>query len=230
MRLAFIIGGGAPLVLPLMTGGDIVAGGPVKGALDGDAGALAVTNSAFANILGVSLEDVTHVTAQQSDGSDAARFAKCVCNPDAVFKAKFSGALTPDTLLPVLTVDTQDTAGTSVETETDTGFWDNGTVWGLSGANKGRVRKVDEEAGNHISVLVPFEQIEVGDTFLAVPWFVGGPNLTAELTEPGLGQLSANTAIAGHVAITMVGGEFNGRGDSFGYIMFRDHAFSGTTN
>jgi hypothetical protein len=226
MQLAFVIGGGAPLVLPLMIGGTIVAGSPVVGALDGDAGALAITNAAFANILGVSLEAVTHVTAQQADNSDSARFAKCVCNPDAVFKAKFSGALTPDEPLPVLTVDTADSAGTSVETDTDTGLWDNGTVWGLSGANKGRVRKVDEEAGNHISVLVPFEAIAVGDTFLATPWFVGGPNLTAELTEPGLGQLSANTAIAGHVPITMVSGEFNGRGDSFGYIMFRDHAFA----
>ena len=228
MDMAYILGGSYPHIASVRIGETVHAGVPLVAALDGEAGAQEAAVDGAVDCLGVCQEDVTYSTTQATDGSDLDRLAKVVVNPDAVWKAKLSGGAADDALLPVLTVDTADSAGLSVETDVDTGNYDNGTVWGLSGANKGQVRKVDEETGNHISVLVPFLAISVGDTFLASWLHQFGPNQVVQLTT-SLKQIdhAAATAHATDVEVVCVDLLTNGRGNSFALIMFDSHVLGG---
>ena len=225
MQLGFIIGGGYPWLANVTIGADVREGVPLLAAVTTDDGAIECTATAAADAIGVCQETVTHVTAQQTDASDAERVAKVIVNPDAVWKAKMSGAAAEDTAMVLFTVDTVDSAGTSVETDGDATHALDGTIWGLSGANKGRKRKVDATSGNHFSVLVPFEPIAVGDTFLAFPTFPFCNTNNIQLTT-NLTQVRDDIAVGTGIEAIMVGGEFNGRNDSFAYLMFNDHLLS----
>lgn len=228
MDLAYILGGTNPHLASVVIGETVNQGVPLLGALDGESGAQQCSTTAAADALGVSLEDVTYVTAQQSDGSDAERTAKVIINPDAVFKAKMSGGATADTLMVVGTADTANSAGVLISADEDysSPSMDNGAIWGLSGANKGRVRKIDELSVADASVLVPFEDIAVGDTFLTFPAFplASLPN-NLQLTSD-LKQINAQIAHGTGAEFILVAADFEGRGDSFAYVMFNDHLLS----
>jgi len=225
MDYAGRIGGGFPWIESVRLGATVVAGAPIKGALDGASGAITITNSAFLDIIGVTQEAVTYVTAQQTDGSDADRTVKTIINPDAFYKAKLSGGTTEDTALTLATVDTADSTGLSVETDFTMTDYDNGTVWGVSGANKGRVRKIDEISGAHASVLVPFEAIAVGDTFLVSPLHQFGLAQTVELTD-AFTQVLNTGPVSGHVPVTVLRLLTEGATDSFALLVWRDMALN----
>ena len=225
MDYAGRLGGGFPWIESVRIGATVIAGVPIKGALDGASGAVTVTNSTFVDIIGVTQEAVTYVTAQQTDGSDADRTVKTIINPDAVYKAKLSGGSTEDTALPVATVDTADSTGLSVETDLTMTNYDNGTIWGLSGANKGRVRKIDEISGAHASVLVPFEAIAVGDTFLVSSLHQFGLAAEVELTDL-FTQVLNTGAVSGHVEVSTLRLITEGRNDSFALLVWRDMVFN----
>jgi len=226
MDYAGRIGGGFPWIESVRIGETVIAGVPIKGALDGASGALDVENTTnFIDIIGVTQEAVTYVTAQQTDGSDADRTVKTIINPDAVYKAKLSGGSSNDTALGVATVDTADSTGLSVETDVTMTIYDNGTIWGLTGANKGRVRKIDEISGAHASVLVPFEGTAVGDTFLVSPLHQFGPLQTIEFTTD-ISQINNAADPASNVPIMCLRLLTEGTTDSFALILFRDMALN----
>ena len=225
MDMAYILGGSYPHIAKMRIGESVSQGVPLVGAMDGESGAQEISNTAFVNVLGVCQEDVTYSTTQATDGSDLDRVAACIINSDAVWKAKLSGGATEGTLLPVATVDTADSAGLSVETDVAMTIYDNGTIWGLTGANKGQVRKIDEISGAHASVLVPFLAVAVGDTFLVSPFHQGGPTLTVELTTL-MTEVNNAADPTSNIPMTPIDLLTNGRGDSFMLFMFRDHAFA----
>jgi len=228
MDMAYILGGSYPHIASVRIGETVNAGVPLVAALDGESGAQQAATDGAVDCLGVCQEDLTYSTTQATDGSDLDRLAKVIINPDAVWKTKLSGDASDDTLLPVLTVDTADSTGVSVETGEAALEFDNGTIWGLTGGNKGQVRKVDEITGNHFSVLVPFLAIAVGDTFLASHLHQFGPTQTAQLTT-SLKQINSAvaTAHATDVEVVCVDLLTNGRGDSFALILFDSHVLGG---
>ena len=95
-------------------------------------------------------------------------------NPDLVVMAKISGAATEDTALIVLT---QTSASSTVLTCTvQSDSVDGGTLWGLTGANKGVSRSITAHTSTtSLTVTVAFPySMAVGDTFLYAPYNTAG--------------------------------------------------------
>ena len=228
MDMAYIFGGSYPHIAKAVIGATVRKGVPLIEAATGSDGVVECSATAAANQIGVAQENVTLVTAQTTDGSDAERTVSVIVNPDAVWKAKISGAAAESTAMRLFTVDNVSADGLSVLTDVDPNSPDmlNGTVWGLSGANKGLKRRVTTTGANDATVIVPFHDIAVGDTFLFAPNFPFGSNIAWQLTT-NLTQVRDDIAGTTGIPIFCVGGEFKGRSDSFGYIMLRDHALSG---
>lgn len=164
-------GGGSPIIMDYQIGDDMSnAGVPVLIGGAGQEGVILASTTAAADLVGVTVDAPgAVVTAQQSDNSDPARYARVCISPDAVYKARLSGGATEGTALTAHTVDTANTAGTSIET--DAAFVDETSLFCHSGANAGVGRKITSISGNHatVSVALP-NDIAVGDVFITAPY------------------------------------------------------------
>lgn len=174
MELAYTLFGSAPLMKKFQVNATVArAGVPhlIPGA--GNAGLVLGTTTGATDLVGVNLDTATYVTAQQTDGSSAARMITVVINPDAVWRMLMSGGATENTALALQTVTTASTTGLDVTTAaswTSTEF-DEGYVWGYDGANAGQARKITSTSATAGTVTVAFDQdTVVGDNFLRCPY------------------------------------------------------------
>lgn len=155
----------------------------------GGAGAYGVkkaTTTAGANQLGVTMDAVTTVTAQQSDNSDPSRRVSIIINPDAVFKARCSGAATDGTAITDYAETSGSTAGTTV-TAAGLVSADEGTIVCSSGANQGQYRKnITGGSGSAVAGVAFPNDIAIGDKFFTLPFStmdIQTVQLTTNLTE-----------------------------------------------
>jgi hypothetical protein len=183
-------------------------------------------------MLGCNLDTATYVTAQQSDGSDPQRLITVVCNPDAVWRMLMSGGATNNTALATQTETTGDATGLTVTTgaEWSNPTYDEGVVWGYSGANAGAVRKITSVAATAGTVTVAFRNdIAINDVFLRAPYW---PIQTATVQfTTTLDQANAIIAVGTGAGMRVVELQLNdvsndGRGNSWVLAMPTDHILS----
>lgn len=169
-----LTGNSAPVMKKYQVAATAIAGIPLLIPAAGGAGLATSTTTSAANMVGVTLDGATYVTAQQTDGSSAEREVTMIVNPDAVWRMKLSGGATENTALTLLPVTTLSTTGLVVTTASawDSPTFDEGVTWGYDGANAGSFRKVTSVSGTAGTVTVAFDQdTVVGDNFLRAPYW-----------------------------------------------------------
>lgn len=175
MDFAYNLGSnGTPLVRKYQVGVGSFANPGVlaKVAAAGGYGVIATTTTACANALGLGLEAVTVQTAQQSDGSDPARYISIIINPDAVIKARCCGSATAGTAITDYAETAGDTAGVTV-TAAGLVSADEGTVVCSSGANAGAMREnITGGSGSAVAGVAFKNDIAIGDRFFTLPFSV----------------------------------------------------------
>lgn len=189
MELAFMMNGGTPSRRKFQIGEAMATAGVpvVVGGSNNEGLALAATTTA-SDLVGVTLDvQATLVTAQDA-GADPAREVTVITNPDAVYRALCSGGATAGTVLSTFTVTTASTDGLVVTAGVfDSPSLDEGTIHCISGANVGITRKITSVSSTAATVKIAFpNDIDVGDEFIAVPFFPGEDQfvqLTSNLAE-----------------------------------------------
>lgn len=198
-------------------------------------GVVLATVSGAVDYVGVNVDAAgTYVTAQQSDNSDTARLTSLIVNPTAVFRARLAGGAANEALT-ARTITTASTDGLSVITSAfDPNSPDlvDGTVWGYSGANAGKSRKITATAANDATVVVAFPyDIAVGDQFLYANVSPTGPILAQFTTN--MTELDASVLLSGDATVITVEMILNdlaaeGTTHSYALIQFADSLFSGS--
>jgi len=169
-----LTGNSVPVMKKYQVAADAIAGIPLLIPAAGGAGLATSTTTSAANMVGVTLDGATYVTAQQTDGTSAEREVTMIVNPDAVYRMKMSGGATEDTALTLLPVTTASTDGLAVTTASawNSPTYDEGVAWGYDGANAGSYRKVTSVSATAGTVTVAFDQdTAVGDNFLRAPYW-----------------------------------------------------------
>ncbi len=240
MRFAYNLNSNsAPVVKKFQVGETMAnAGVPVLVGGSGNEGIALASTTAAVDLVGVTLDTATLVTAQQSDNSDTERTVSVIINPGAVYKAKLSGGATDDTALALHTVTTASTTGLVVTTATawDSPTFDEGLVFGYEGANAGKGRKITSVSSTAGTILVAFpNDTAVGDTFMRLP-FVSSPygmedqfvQITTNLT-----QVDASVAVDTDnanfrvVELKIRDAASQGRTNSFAFLLGYGSIYSG---
>lgn len=227
MNFAFAFSGGSPIVRKFQIGETMANPGvPVLVGGAGEEGVVLASTTGAADLVGVTLNAATLVTAQQTDNSNPERTVEVILNPDAVYKARLSGGSTSGTDLSIETVTTASTTGLDVNTGTDFTNFDEGTIHCISGNNVGISRKITVGDGTDASVTVAFPfDIAVGDEFIVVPFTPGEDQfvqLTSDLTE-----VDASASVdTDNDNFRVLGLELNGVGDSYVLLVPFDHIFA----
>lgn len=140
----------------------------------GDAGVTPCSTTAAADVVGISYDTATYVTAQQTDGTSAARVVSVAVNPFAVYRFLMSGGATEGTALTLYDVTTASTDGLAVTTGDDWTLpqFDEGVLWGYDGANTKQMRKITATSATAATVTVALDyDTVVGDNFLRAPYW-----------------------------------------------------------
>ena len=202
---------------------------------DGGTGIVKATVSGAVDYVGVNIDAAgTYVTAQQSDNSDTARLTSLIINPLAVYKARMCGGAANE----ALTLGTETTGSTDGLVVTVSGIDPNspdmneGVVWGYSGANAGKVRRIITTSANVANVTVAFPyDIAIGDKFL----FAALSPTRTILAQFGtdMTNLDVSATLSGDatvITVEMICGDIasNGTTQSYALIQFADSLFSGS--
>ena len=234
-----LAGNTSPFVKKYAIGGTFSDAGILAEAPDaGQAGITAPTTTATADVVGITTDVGTYVTAQQTDGTSANRIVAVVVNPLAVYRFIISGGATEGTAMTLRDVTTAQTDGLSVITGDDWSSpqFDEGVVWGYDGANAGQARKITSTSTTTATVTVAFDRDSpIGDNYLyANAWAPADATaLTAQFTT-NLYQLDAQTAVGSDAVVTYVELELydvggDGRTKSAIHFQSRDHVFNLST-
>lgn len=207
------------------------AGVPVRIPTSSGTGVVLATTTAAADLVGVTSDTVTYVTAQQTDGTSAERLVSVNINPTAVWSCLMSGGATEGTALTLYDITTASTDGLTVTTGDSWTNFDEGVVWGYSGANPGQARKITSSSATAATVTVAFDyDTVVGDNFMRAPYWPC-QTTNVQLTT-NLYQVDASIAVGTGAEFTVVGLILNhigaeGRTKSYALIYSRDHVFAG---
>lgn len=219
MDYAWSVSSGAAVARSCVVGATVAnAGIPLVVPGAGGEGLLKATTTAGADMVGVAIDTATYTTTQ-SGNTDVEAHVKVIISPDAVWKVKLSGGATENTALQIFTVVTASSGGTGPALDDDVSSpeMDEGVIWGYSGSQVGKKRRIESTSTVTPTITVPFGPIVVGDQFLIAPyWFFGVQTL--QLTT-NLYQADASAAVASNqVPFRIVD------------MLLRDQGASGTTN
>jgi hypothetical protein len=227
MDFAFAFSGGSPVSKKFQIGETMAnAGVPVVIGGAGNEGLALPTTTAAADLVGLTENAATLLTAQQTGNVDPAAYVSAIINPDAVYKARLSGGATTGTDLTTYTVTTASTTGLDVVTGDDFSNFDEGTIHCISGNNLGISRKITVGDATDASVTVAFPfDIAVGDKFIVVP-YTPGENQFVQLTSDFL-ELDASAAVdTDNNNFRVLDLILNGVSDSYALIVPFDHLFA----
>ena len=235
MDYAYMLGGGAPLVMKMASGDTHANPGVVTTAAGANqAGVMISTTTTMTDAVGVTLDTATYVTAQQTDGTSAERLLSVIISPDACFRALMSGGAGDGTAITEFTVTAATTDGLDViDTAVD---WtspatDEGGIYFTTGVNQGQLRKVITTGGSEATIATAFDNDHgVGDNGFRVPWWPADATANNLQTTTNLFQADQNGAVATGGPIKCVDMELNGTGDSFLIFTLDDHAFNHAIN
>jgi len=223
--MAYTFGGRAPHIKKYQVAADaLTAGVPKLIPVAGGAGVAVATTTSLADMVGVSLDTATYVTAQQTDGTSAERLVSLIVNPDAVWAALMSQGATLGAALTLRAVTTASSDGLTVTTaESWTGTeYDEGVTWGYDGANVGQARKITSTSATAGTVTVAFDyDTVVGDNFIRAPWWpVQG--VTVQLTT-NLDGADASIAVGtggGAQTVELILGNHRNAGRTDSWVLF----------
>lgn len=186
-----------PRMMDFQVGEDFArAGVPALVGTGSTGGVAQASATGAADMVGVTVDTATRVTAQQTDGSDTERSVRIITNPNGVYRAKLSGGATRNTALTQGTVATADTAGDDVDTDVDysSPSMSGGVLWGYTGANAGKARQITGLTGANADIAIPFPaDIAVGDIFLHAPFWPGMDQFVQLTSE--FDQINASVAV-----------------------------------
>ena len=180
---------GAPIYKKFQIGASItVAGIPLASSVLADVdGVLAFSTTAGLMAIGLGLDvPASRQTAQQSDGSDPARYVTISVRPDLVVGARLSGGATAGTALTEFTNTTASTNGLLITTAANQSAYDDGVAWGATGANAGIIRKVTAVTTTSTPIIAFPQDIAVGDTFYYSTFHKGerqGLQMTSDISQ-----------------------------------------------
>ena len=232
MRQGGYLSGGGQYVKQFKIGASIVnVGVPV---IDGTAGVIPCTTTDAADAAGLGLDTAVYSTTQATvlaaGGED---FVSVDVRPDLVIKARACGGATDGTALVTLSNTAASSAGTTI-TDADVGTASvaTGTVWCVTGANRGQSRIITTfNSAQDVVVTVPFTRtIAVGDTFHAVPWAkepgtgAGNVQATTLFTEGDATIVAGTGLVAAVVDLEMLGSL-----DSAVLFILADHMYQSAT-
>lgn len=231
MELAYLLGGGAPLAMKFQVNSTFANAGVVARAPGaGNGGVVIATTTSAADAVGVCLDTATYQAGQNASGADQAALLTVVVSPNAIWQALMSGGATEGTVLATQTVTTASTDGLDVTTgaEWSSPTYDEGSAWGLTGANMGVLRKITSVSTTAGTVTVAFPRdIAVGDTFLRAP-YTPLQTVTVQFTT-NLYQADASIAVGTGASCRVLELLANGIRDSKVLFMLNDHAFRDAT-
>lgn len=177
-----------------------LAGVPLSASVLADVdGVKKFTTTAGLMAIGLAIDNApTRNTAQQSDGSDPAAYVTVSVRPDLIVGGRCSGAATEGTAITETTNTTASTTGLTITTAANQSAYDDGVVWGATGANAGLIRKITAVTTTSTGIIAFPNDIAVGDTFYYSTFHKGeraGVQLTTNVTQfdvSGDNQAAAN--------------------------------------
>lgn len=237
MEFAYDLAGGTPICKKYVVAAtNTVVGRHYLKTADGGVGIVLGTTTGAVDFIGVNVDAAgTYAAAQNSDGTENAKLTTLIINPLAVYRARLSGGATDGTALTARSVTTAQTDGLTV---VHSGFdssspdMDEGTIWGLTGANSGVARKITTAANGTTTVILAFPRDSaVGDTYALAP-IHPTRSLTAQFTT-NCTEVDASAAISGDATVVVTEMITNddaadGRNSSWAFIQFADHLFGAT--
>lgn len=234
MDYAYMLGGGAPLAMKFQVNETHATAGIITtapGAEEG--GVMKSSTTAMADALGVTLDTVTAVTAQQTDGTSTERKVTVIISPDAVFRSLISGGATEGTALVEYTVSSAMSDGLTL---TDTSVtwtspvWDEGSVFFTSGVNAGQHRKVITTGGSNIATFKNAFDFDsaVNDQYVKLPWWFADATSNNLQSTTNLYQANALIAVGTGGAVKVIDMELDESDTSGMYVLFTldDHALN----
>lgn len=221
--------GGAPILQKLQIGEALsLAGLPlIASALTDADGVMRASTTAAAEAIGVSLDaQPVRNTAQQTADADPAVYVTVNIRPDQIVRARLAGSSTAGAALPEFANTAASTTGLLITAAFGTAY-DDGYAFGATGANAGRLRKIQNAVNTTGTPIVAFpSDIAVGDLFYAVtfgPLEDAGVQLTSNLAEvdaTGDNQSGTNFRCR---ALAMLPKASGGALQSFADLIFTDH-------
>lgn len=248
MELAYLLGGGAPVLKKYQIGENwlAVAGLPVEiPTLADTAGVLMAETTTCTDCLGVTVDQphanagktlassTTRLTAQQSDGTDPSQLVTVIVNPSAVWRARLSGGATSGTALSSQANTAASTDGLTITTTANNSAYDDGVAWGANGANAGILRKITAVTTTSTPIIAfPFD-IAVGDDFYFCTFGPGenaGIQLTTNLNELDVTADIQSTDNFRCIDFYQKDDSADGSTKSFAEIVIIDHFFGPNKN
>lgn len=235
MEFAYDLSGGSTAIVKkyAVAATNTYVGRPYLKTADGGVGIVLGTTTGAVDFIGVNLDAAgTYAAAQNSDGSENAKFTSIIVNPLAVYRARLSGAATDGTALTAHTVTTATSDGLTITHsayDASSPTMDEGTIWGYTGANAGQVRKITSVSTTATTVILAFPRDDaVGDQYLHAP-IHPTRSITAQLTT-NCTEIDASAAISGGatiVVVEMICNDKSGNGttESYALIQFCDSLF-----
>ena len=236
MDYAYMLGGGAPLVMKHAIGVTHSDAGIVTTAPgEGEGGVMISTTTTMDDAVGVTLDTATFVTAQQTDGTSAERKVAVVISPDACFRALMSGGATEGTALTEYPITAAMTDGLTVTVASISDWtspdFDEGSIYFTSGVNQGQRRTVISGSSTVATVKVAFDgDGAVDDKIIRTPWTNLSAVALALQSTTNLYQADATIAVATGGAVKVIDQELNGATDSFVIFTLNDHALNHAIN
>lgn len=235
MQLENILSGTAPRIMKFQIAADTIANIPLLIPAANGAGLAQPTATSAADMVGLTIDAGTFLTAQQADDADPAATVSVIVNPDAIYEAALSGDATEGTALITRDVTTLSATGLAIITGDDwaTPSVDEGTIWGFDASNQGIVRKVTSVSVTTATVTVafPFDTV-VGDLFAFAnfhPMQSPTVTLTGNFAAIRAQGVAVSTAAAEFVPIEIRAKDLgdNGLTQSSALLMSQDHVLSG---
>lgn len=227
-------GGVTPVAMKFQVNEDHATAGVITTAPGaGEGGVMKSATTSMTDALGLTLDTVTAVTAQQTDGTSTERKVTVIISPDAVYRSLISGGATEGTALVEYTATSAMSDGLTL---TDTAVtwtnpaWDEGSVFFTSGVNKGQHRKIITTGGSNIATFKNAFDFDsaVGDKYVKLPWWFCDATSNNLQSTTNLYQANALIAVGTGGAVRVIDMELDENDTSGMYVLFTldDHALN----
>jgi len=235
VKLAYLFSGNAPVVKKYQIGEDMAtAGVPVEiETLANVHGIQLAETTTCVDAVGVTIDAPgTRNTAQQTGNADPSVYASVIVNPGAVYHSRLSGGATSGTALTAVTNTAASTDGLTLTSSLGTAY-DDGYVWGATGANVGQpsLRKITAVDGSTGTFIVAQRyDLAVNDTYYAAtfgPAADAGIQLTTALDECDATADLQGTDNLRCVDLHVFDDAEDGDLKSWAEIVLYDHIFAG---